>query len=309
MSGPNSFPRVLRELRAQQIAQRHRAPALLDDADGLRRRELPRGPPGQPAQRLPYALDRAQVRTGADHHLRPGRAQPPYRPGEVPHRAGRRHPVGDVIGADHDHADVRHPAGIREHQRHLPVQVVRTRPRLRDRPQPHRPLRHRREPRRQQRARRLPGPVDALPGGRGVAQHHQPQRGITGRGQGAAVQPLRVRHPGRRAHAHPAPGQLHLRHHQTDRRRSRQPDTAAAVRRAGRDPPGHPRPRHARHASPPPPPTRTPTPCPVRTVAQSQHRVNDLHGAPAGPQAIGWRDRYRPFFCGIRRPRCNSTTR
>ena len=68
-----------------------------------------------------------------------------------------------------------------------------------------------------------------------------------------------------------------------DRIALRMIEAAAAVGRAGRDAPGHSRPRHARHASTPPPRVRTPTPCPVRTVVQSPPGVNLPHRPRPAP--------------------------
>ena len=65
-----------RELRAEQVAERDRAAAGLDDRDGLGRGEVAAPAAGEQPQRLGDRLDRAEVGAGADDDLGAGVAQP-----------------------------------------------------------------------------------------------------------------------------------------------------------------------------------------------------------------------------------------
>ena len=95
-----------RELRPEQVAERHGASARLDDRHGLRGREVARPTLHQGAQRLADRLDGAQVGTGADDDLRAERPDPPHGLLELAHRRRALDPVRHVVGADHDEHDI-----------------------------------------------------------------------------------------------------------------------------------------------------------------------------------------------------------
>ena len=80
--------------------------ALLDHRDRLRGRQPSRPDPRHLAQWRWQWGDGAEVGTGADHDLDAGLAQRAHGLGEVAHRDGRQHRVGDVVGADEDHCEV-----------------------------------------------------------------------------------------------------------------------------------------------------------------------------------------------------------
>lgn len=150
-------------------------------------------------------------------------------------------------------------------------------------------------------AMRAPGVCRARwtpwPHGRGVAEHDEPERGIVvgvvriavravrtavPTAVPAAVEALRARRMRAVSVAHHPLGHPHLGQQHTHGGRTHQSDATTAVSRARRDAPGHPRPRHARHTSPPPPSSRTPTHCPVPALGQSRREVNREEKSESG---------------------------
>ena len=81
--------------------------------------------PGHPLQRRTDRPDRAQVGAGPDHHGRTRIDQSPHRGGQVRGRHRPGHHVGDVVGPDDDHGDVRARG---QASGHLAVQVGRASP-------------------------------------------------------------------------------------------------------------------------------------------------------------------------------------
>ena len=184
---------------------------------------------------------------------------------EVADRRGGRHPVGDVVGADHDHRDV----GRRIVERAARPGRSRSsdagaRQRRRSR-RSHRALGDLGQPGGQQRARASGcARCTPCPAGAGVAEHGQPQR---------LRRPVVARRTGRRRPAGGARSgspiaplrQLHLGQQQPDRRRAEQAD--ARRRRT---------PRPSRSAVPPSPST-------------SRHRHLHRPGGELGTADTGWR--------------------
>ena len=97
------------------MRQRHRARAGSQRRLPLGGRELARGPRAERAQRLRHRSQRAEVGAGARRRpRRRGSRSPSIGVGQVPHRVGDRHPVRDVVAADHDDRDV---GAVRRRQR------------------------------------------------------------------------------------------------------------------------------------------------------------------------------------------------
>lgn len=127
--GAEELPRIRLELRAEQVAQRDRTAALFHHADRLGRRELAGSPAGP-----------ATAGAGRPARSCPGPGRSPPRPPRRMVRSRRTavlrqrtdcvagDPVGHVVRADHDRADVRHSRRIRQHLGDLPLQVVRPGP-------------------------------------------------------------------------------------------------------------------------------------------------------------------------------------
>ncbi len=247
MSGPNSSRGFASNSGPEQVAQRHRAARPVPPPRSS-------GPPpaaGSPAGPASAAAGRpARSCPGRGRCRRPP-PRPPYAAAvradeQAAHRRVARHPVGDVVRADHDHADVRHPGRVRQQ----PATTWRSRssdwapgsatlrsstgrsataasPDASSAPGVCR-------------ARRTPWPAAVESPSRTSAAGARP-----GPANATPVQPVRarrVRAAGRRPPAvspagpRPAPA--------PPPPRPIRPIAAAAVRRARRDPPCHPRPRH-----------------------------------------------------------------
>ena len=115
--------RALLELGAEDVAQRHRAPAGGDDRHGLGGGEVAAPPPRERPERLGDRLQRPEVGAGADDDLGAGVAQPADRGLEVTHGDRLVDAVGDVVGADEDHRGVRLRHDV-EGVGHLDAQVA-----------------------------------------------------------------------------------------------------------------------------------------------------------------------------------------
>ncbi len=232
------------ELRAEDVAQADR-PA----AGGHHRHRLGRGqragqPAGQPAQRLGDRPDGAEVGAGADHQRQVLLGQQGQCGVEVPDRLGGPDPVGDVVGPDHDHREVR---ALRQHQ----LDLVRQRRALgahhRDVAQPDRAPGQCRQAQRDLGSRRLDVGVHPVAGGRRVAEHRQHQRRRAGRHPGRRPHPVGPRRVGLGG-LDPAAGQLrlavqHAVHRRADRAQAARPESGS-----GRHPA---RPRSPAHATAP----------------------------------------------------------
>ena len=224
-----------RELRPEDVAERDRAAARLDDRDRLRGGELPARAPGDPAQRLGHRLDGAEVRAGADDDL-----------GAAARRSRRtawsrcRTAVGGLTRWVTSLAPIITTAtsNVEPATRSICAgEVAAARADRGHAGELHRPVGALREAGGQHRAGRLVRVVDAEPAGARVAEHQQLQRlaGVV-----RAVDAVgRRRLPGRLADR-PA-GQRRLGADQPERARRQDAQPAAAVRRRHRDPPRHPR--------------------------------------------------------------------
>ena len=104
--GPEQQRRCGVELRAEDVAEGDGPAAVLDDGDGLGGRQPARPLAGDLLERLRDRPDGAEVGAGADHDGHACSRRRRTRLGEVAHRRGRQHAVGDVVGADEDDGEV-----------------------------------------------------------------------------------------------------------------------------------------------------------------------------------------------------------
>ena len=94
------------ELRAEDRAQRHRSCARLDGSDGLRRGQATAGAAGHPTQWMWNRLDGPEVGAGDDEHGGARGAKQADGLVEKPDRRRGPNPMGDVVGAHHDHREI-----------------------------------------------------------------------------------------------------------------------------------------------------------------------------------------------------------
>ncbi len=125
-------------------------------------------------QRLGHRPEGSQVGARAHDDLRPARAQLVDRLGQVAHGLRDRHPVGDVVAADHDD---RHVRPVRRRQgRQLGGEHAALGPDDRGGPQPHRPPGLLGDPPGQPATQRVLGPLGAETRRDGVAEDERGPR-------------------------------------------------------------------------------------------------------------------------------------
>ena len=95
------------ELRSEDVSQADRSSACGHDRDGLRRSQRPGQPPREPPQGLGDRANGAKIGAGSDHEFDVVCMQGGERSGQVPHRFRGPHSMGHVVGADHDHGQLR----------------------------------------------------------------------------------------------------------------------------------------------------------------------------------------------------------
>jgi len=96
-----------RELRSEDVAERHRPAARLDDRDRLGCREVATPAADEQAQRLRHRLDGPQIGAGRDDDLGSTGSCPADRGLEVAHRGRSVRSMGDVVRADEDEHESR----------------------------------------------------------------------------------------------------------------------------------------------------------------------------------------------------------
>ncbi len=215
------------ELRPEHRTERDGPAATLEDGDGLGRGQPPRPGAGDLLERRRDRLHGAEVGAGADHDRHPGLLEPAHGLGQVADRSGGTDPVGDVVGADQQHRDVRLDGQCPVE---LPGQVGGAGADLGERAQVDPPVGALRGAAGQQRAGRLLDPLHAVAGRARVAEQHDLDRGT---GPAAAVPAGRV---GRRHVAGLAdgvPGELRLGPQDAVEGAAEHGEAAPAVRRGG----------------------------------------------------------------------------
>ena len=156
------------------MRQRDRPRAARQRRLPLGLRQLPRGTRAERAQGLRDRSERAEVGAGADDDLRPAGPQVLDGLDQVAYGLGDRHPVGDVVAADHDDGHVR---AISPGQRgQLGGEHAALRADHRRRPEPHRAAGARGDAARQSAAEGVLGPVRAQARGDGVAEDQEVHR-------------------------------------------------------------------------------------------------------------------------------------
>ena len=173
------------ELGAEDVTERHRPPAGLDDGHGLGGGEIAAPAPCECLERLGDRLHRAEVGTGAHDHLGAGVPEPADRRLEVPHGDRLVDPVGDVVGADENDGGIRASDGI-EGVGDLDAEVAGDGAHDGHVGEPYPPARERGHPGGEDGADGLVADLRAEPGGAAVTDDQQLERG-SGRGAVDAV--------------------------------------------------------------------------------------------------------------------------